>query len=552
MSDNRPFTFLVGGKAGTGVKSAATSAAELFRRWGRRSFQNDDYQSLIRGGHSFSTVTSACRPVFSQYRRADLVVCFDQRSVDAHRDDVADDGVLVFDRDNVKDGNGIGLPLSELAKGYPLPDLMLGVGALAVLGAAIGLTQEELSGLVADEYAHGREDNLRCAAAVYNEVPDSLKGRLELARTDEKFANIGGNEAIALGAAAAGLDLYFAYPMTPATSILHFLAAQGPELGVTAVHPENEIAVVNMAIGAAFAGARAMVGTSGGGYALMQEGFSLAGMTEAPLLCVVSSRPGPSTGVPTYTAQADLDLVLNSGHGEFPRIIASPGTVEQAYSLAADLLALAWRFQVPAVLLTEKHLSECRMSLDFRPDRAAWAEPLMRPQGEFKRYRSTDDGVSPLLFPPSDELIKWNSYEHDESGFTTEAPGPIAAMLDKRQRKAASIAGAVGRLEPLRVHGDKGPAIVTYGSNVMSVLEALACGGITARVVQPLFLEPLPVGQLAEFRDSRPVVVEQSVTGSFARLLRERAGIEPGVEIRRYDGRPFDPEELAARLKEAL
>ncbi|MBN2537507.1 2-oxoacid:acceptor oxidoreductase subunit alpha [candidate division WOR-3 bacterium] len=551
MKDHARFTFLVGGKAGTGVKSAATAAAELFRRLGRRSFQNDDYQSLIRGGHSFSTVTSACHPVFSQYRRADLAVCFDERSVDAHRDHIADKGVLVYDQDKVEDADGIGLPLSELAGEYPRPDLMLGVGALAVLGAAIGLKQVELAELVGDEYARGKQDNLKYAAAVYEKATESLKGRFELARTEEDFTNIGGNEAVALGAAAAGLDLYFAYPMTPATSILHFLAAHGPDLGVVAVHPENEIAVVNMAIGAAFAGARAMVGTSGGGYALMQEGFSLAGMTEAPLLCVVSSRPGPSTGVPTYTAQADLNLVLNSGHGEFPRVVASPGTVEQAFCLAADLLTLAWRFQVPAVLLTEKHLSECRMSLDFRPDRPAWAEPVTHAEGEFRRYRITGDGVSPLLFPPSDEVIKWSSYEHDEAGYTTEARPGITAMQDKRLAKAATLEQAVGELDTVRVHGE-GPLIVTWGSTLMSVLEALEFGGIAARVVQPLFLEPLPVRRLAELRGRKPVVVEQSATGSFARLLRERAGVEPGAEIRQYDGRPFDPEELAARLKEAL
>ncbi|NIN01507.1 MAG: 2-oxoacid:acceptor oxidoreductase subunit alpha, partial [candidate division Zixibacteria bacterium] len=356
---------------------------------------------------------------------------------------------------------------------------------------------------------------------------------------------------IALGAAAGGLDLYFAYPMTPSSAILHYLAAHSEELGVTAVHPENEIAVINMAIGAVFAGARAMVGSSGGGFALMEEAFSLAGALEAPLLCYMGSRPGPSTGVPTYTSQGDLDFAIHQGHGEFPRIVASPSTIEEAFYLAAEMLDLLWRFQTPGILLTEKHLAESRMTVDIDAKKAKWPEPVMHTGGEYKRYSDTGDGVSPLLFPPSKELVKWDSYEHDELGITTEDPNMIAKMQEKRQKKGRAIVEHMKGMRTVNVYGDKGPVIFTYGSTTLSVLEALRAGEIEATVVQPVYLEPLPVWKLEKHKGEYPIVVEQSCIGQFACLLREKAGIEPKVLIKKYDGRPFDPVELADKIKEA-
>jgi len=373
-----------------------------------------------------------------------------------------------------------------------------------------------------------------------------------LERGDKERPIVTGNEAIALGAAAGGLDTYYAYPMTPSSSILHYLAAHDKELGVTAVHPENEIAVINMAIGSAFAGAKAMVGSSGGGFALMQEAFSLAGMVEAPLLCYLGSRPGPSTGVPTYTAQGDLKFAINQGHGEFARIVASPGTMEEAFYLTAEMLDLVWRFQTPGIIFTDKHLAESRMTVDIEANKAKWPEPVMHPGGEYKRYLDTDNGVSPLLFPPSKELIRWDSYEHDELGVTTEEPDMIAKMQEKRNRKKKAVADCIMGMHTVNVHGDKGPVILTYGSTTMSVLEALRCGEIEAKVVQPIYLEPLPVWELERYRDGEVIIVELSCEGQFASLLREKVRIEPKSVIKKYDGRPFDPLELASRIKEVM
>ncbi len=550
MSRDR-FTFIVGGKAGEGIKKAGSSAANFFASMGRHVFQMDDYPSLIRGGHNFVAVSTATREITSHFMKADLVVGLDKRSYEAHRDHVADGGVVVYNSDAVEDGQGIGVAMTSEAQKYPNPGLRVGVSGAAALSAVIGLSVDEMSAFITKEYKRDLENNIPFATDIYRAVGEKAGGKFPLDKGDRERIMMTGNQAIALGAAAAGLDVYLAYPMTPATTVLHYLAAHDRELGVVTMQPESELAVINMALGAAAAGARTAVGTSGGGFALMEEAISLAGMAEVPILTILSARSGPSTGVPTYTEQGDLRFALSPGHGEFARTLASPGTVREAYTLAAELLELAWRFQSPAVLLTEKHLSESRMTLDLDIEDAAWAEPLMHEGGGYKRYLDTEDGVSPLLFPPSDELIQWTSYEHDELGVTTEDAAAIALMHDKRQRKSEAVTDHLRTMRTVNRFGQGDTIIFTYGSTTMSVLEALRVGGIDATVVQPVYLEPFPVWELEEYRDSNAIVVEQSAAGQFESLLAEKARIDAGARIRRYDGRPFEPEELAREIERA-
>ena len=544
------FTFIVGGKAGEGVRKAGTVAARLFANMRRRVFNMDDYQSLIKGGHNFSVISTATGEIKSHYNKADLVVALDKRSYQLHQNDLTDEGILVYNSDTLTDVKGVGVALTEEAKKYPNPNLRLGLGAVAALAAAIGCDKECLKGIIKKEYARDIENNITYAVTIYDLLYPQIGGKFKLKQGDKERPIISGNEAIALGAAAGGLDIYYAYPMTPSSSILHTLAALSEKLDLIAVHPENEIAVINMAIGSVFAGANAMVGSSGGGFALMEEAFSLAGMVEAPILCYLGSRPGPSTGVPTYTSQGDLFFAIHQGHGEFPRIVASPGSMEEAFYLAAEMLDLVWRFQTPGILLTEKHLAESRMTVDIDVNKAKLPEPLMYKTGEYKRYLDTENGISPLLFPPSNELIKWDSYEHDELGITTEDPETITRMQDKRNRKTEAIIDHLKSMHTVNVFGDKGPVIFTYGSTTLSVLEALRAGDIEATVVQPVYLEPLPLWELKKYRGNPVIVVEQSCTGQFATLLQEKIGIEPKAVIKKYDGRPFDPEELALKIKE--
>ena len=547
------FTFLVGCKAGEGVKKAGSVAAHIFSSMGRQVFQMNDYMSLIRGGHNFSVVSTSSRWITSQYMKANLVVNFDKRSCDTHINDVADGGIVIFNSDEQDDADGIGIPLSSEAEKYPMKKLMYGVGAVAILSSTIGMSIDQMNHSIKNQYPRGIEENIKFAESIYDMVKIGCQNKYPLERGYKTRPIITGNDAISLGALAGGLDTYFGYPMTPASSILHFLAKHANNFGLAVVHAESELAVINMAIGAAFTGAKSMVGTSGGGFALMTEGISLAGITETPILGVLSMRPGPATGVPTYTEQADLNFALSAGHGDFLRIVASPGTVEEAYYLTAEMLDLVWKFQTPGILLTEKHLSESSMTINLDIDKAKWVEPKMHNGGDYKRYRDTDDGVSPLLFPPSNEVIKWNSYEHDEIGITTESADVIAKMHNKRNKKLRKLIEHLKTQNTVNIiRGEHPINIFSYGSTYMSVLEALKYGGLNPTLVQPIYLSPLPIWELEEFRHQDNIVIEQSITGQFASLLKEKAGLNIKSVIKKYDGRPFDPIELSNKIKEVL
>ena len=547
------FTFLVGGKAGEGVKKAGSVAAHMFSNLDRHVFQMDDYMSLIRGGHNFSVVSTTPQWIGSHYMKANLVVNFDKRSYETHIDDIAENGIMVYNSDEQELETGIGISLTTEAEKYPMKKLMFGVGAIAILAAAIGFEKQQLNQIINDEYPSGIEDNIAFANKIYDMIYPHCGNKYNLQRGDKKRPIITGNEAISLGAIAGGLDVYYGYPMTPASTILHTLAREAENFGLAVVHAESEIAVINMAIGSTFTGARTMVGTSGGGFALMTEGFSLAGITEAPVLVILSQRPGPATGVPTYTEQADLAFALTAGHGDFLRIVASPRTVREAYYLTAEMLDLVWKFQTPGIILTEKHLSESSMTVEIDLEDTKWAEPKMHQDGDYKRYRDTTDGISPMLFPPSNQIIKWNSYEHDEYGITTENGQKIGFMHDKRNKKLGALIEYLKGQKTVRtIYGEHPTNIFTYGSTYMSVLEALRYGKMNPTTIAPIYLSPLPVWELKEFKEQDNIVIEQSSTGQFTKLLTEKAGLKIRTSIKRYDGRPFDPIELSKKIKEVL
>ncbi len=232
--------------------------------------------------------------------------------------------------------------------------------------------------------------------------------------------------------------------------------------------------------------------------------------------------------------------------------MASPGSVKEAFFLASEMLSLVWHFQTPGILLTEKHMSESRLTVDIDVEKSDWPDPLMHNGEEYNRYLDTSDGISPLLFPPSKHLIKWDSYEHDESGITTEDPDLIVMMHDKRRKKAQALLERMKKMRTVNLFGSSGPLIFAYGSTTMSVLEALRVRNIEAMVVQPVYLEPLPVWEFEGYRGSDAIVVEQSASGQFASLLKEKAGIDVKAVVKKYDGRPFEPVELAGMIGEVI
>jgi 2-oxoglutarate ferredoxin oxidoreductase subunit alpha len=366
---------------------------------------------------------------------------------------------------------------------------------------------------------------------------------------------VSGNEAISLGAVKAGLNMYIAYPMTPASAILHYLAANESELGVVTVHPESEIGVALMALGAAYAGARTMVGTSGGGFALMNEALSLAGQGELPIVIVEVQRPGPSTGVPTYTAQGDLGFVVHAGHGDILRVVLAPGDAEEAFYTAGLALNLAWKFQIPTFVLSDKHLSESIFSFEGDLDKIKPEKPLLwNNHGEYKRYSDTQNGISPLAFPGNPSaIVKATSYEHDENGITTEEPEAISQMQRKRLRKRKTLEDELEQYETVKVYGnpDSKTVLLCWGSTKGACIEVAEA--LDLKVVQPLLLEPMPVKALkkALFGADKIIDVEVNTTGQLAKLVSGH-GICIDDMVLRFDGRPFTADVLLDNIKEVL
>lgn len=553
---------VIGGEAGDGVRASGEVLGRIFNRHGHHTFVRDDYQSLIRGGHNFCQIRASSKIIRSHEDYADLVVALDQRSIRKHESRLNEDGKLIFDSDDLdySSDKGYGMPLSSMVEEVGGVDIMRNSAVIGAISYFYGLNLQIVKGVMEQAYGGRAEENVKLAERGYDHAQESFERIQDMGEKDRGDAPLlTGNQAISLGAAGAGLNVYLAYPMTPSTSILHFLAGNEDELDLTVVQPENEIGVINMALGSAYAGSRTMIASSGGGYSLMQEAVSLAGMSETPILIVECQRAGPSTGVPTYTAQSDLDLALNSGHGEFPRIVLAPGDPEEAFYRSGEALNLAWQHQVPVILLSDKHLSESRMTSPINPDEVGPEEPKLaeNPSEDYERYEITEDGVSPLAFPGTqDVMVKNTSYEHIESGYTTEDPEEIARMQEKRKRKLKGIEEDVLGREPVKVYGDEGAGnlIVGWGSTKGAILEAIDLLDESLKFVQPVYLRPFPSEEVSNHIDSADltIAVENNVTGQLAQLIGKETLREVDEKVLKFDARPYTPRDLAERLKEVL
>jgi len=530
---------LIGGEAGEGVKEAANLFARVLVNRGYWVFTYHDYPSLIRGGHNFSSIRFSTFPVKSPKRKADVIVALDSRSVREHLKDQKPNTLWIVDTSVNHEGKKY--PIKKMAKGVMRSSVILGI-----LLKTFGISAEE--GIEVLKEFKNFEENRRILFNAY-ETAEKIEN-LEIPE-NEKGEYISGSEAIALGAVDGGLNVYVAYPMTPASPVLHYLAAKKEEFGIKVVQPENEIGTINMVAGAVYAGGRAMTGTSGGGFALMTETLSMIGMAELPVVIYEAQRGAPSTGVPTYTEQADLLFVLFAGHGDFQRIVVAPGDAEECYVLTREALNLAWKFQVPVIILGSKNVAESYFTASITREKVIEEPEVWNGSGTYNRYKLTDSGISPLASPGTKgAVVKSNSYEHDEYGLTTEKPEVIAAMKEKRDRKGATINSYfLKRENTVKVSGDTSSkrVIITWGENG-SVCEEVG-KELGYKVVRPLYLEPFPFERIkSEIAESEEVVVvELSISGQFEKLLG-LYGITPTKRIRKYDTRPLFVEELLERL----
>ena len=549
-------TITLGGKAGQGVKASSKVVGELLNGLGYNVVILDDYPSLISGGHNFNRVTFSEEKVYATYKETDILIALDKSTVEKHRKNLKKEHYIIYDSSSfqIEDKNSIGILAEEFMKKADVPKRMKNSSFTGALCYLLGLDFEILIRVFEAIFKDKAGPNVKIAKLAYNHMKDNYKPFLKLKKQGEAKKLTTGNEEIAEGAVRAGLEIYIAYPMTPSSSILHYLAKKASDYNLKVVQPENEISVINMGLGAAYAGKRTMVGTSGGGFALMQEGFSLSGMSENPIVVVESQRVGPSSGVPTYTCQADMNFLLNAGHGEFPKIVAAPGTPDQAFYVAGELLNLAWKYQVPAILISDKNLSENQMNVVIDEKRIKKEEAKMFKGGKYKRYEITEDGVSPLAFPGTkDAVVKSTSYEHDEYGIAIEDAESIKKMQDKRFSKMRNLEEEIDKLETIKVYGGGDNVIVTWGSSIGSVLEAVKSLD-NIKVVQVIYLEPFPKKKVkAQLENAKRIIgVEENVTGQLCELISCKTGIKVDKKILKYDGREFEPSELNLQLKKEV
>ncbi len=547
------WSVLIGGRAGEGLNKAGMILCHLLQERGYHVYQYYDYPSLIRGGHNFSLIRAADRPVFAHRDRVDYLLALNQETVERHQWRLAEGGIIVFDASAVR-AEGVGLPLQAILKEVQAPDIARNTGIIAGFSCAAGIPRETLEQVLEREIPRGIESNLAVARKVYG-AGCTLRQIQELPR-GRRYPILTGNDATGIGLLAGGLSSFIAYPMTPTSNLLHFLAEHADRYRPKVGHPENEIGVMLMALGAAYGGERVAVGTSGGGFCLMTEGLSLAGMAEIPIVIVLGQRPGPSTGLPTYSCQTELSFAISAGQGEFPRLVVAPANPAQACRWSATALHLAWRYQVPAFVLVDKNVAEG--AADFDPD----GIPAIAPAGPVRwdgtgtygRYADTGDGISPWLSPPSPgQTVKVNSYTHDGRGISTEDPVLTARLQEKLQRKGAALAAEVATIQQVLSTGpaDARTVLLTWGSCTDPCIEVAGEHGL--RVVQPVVLWPFPAEALraALSGADRVLVVEQNTTAQLARLAAAE-GIAVHGRILKYDGRPFSLEDLEARVREAV
>ncbi|MDP2797925.1 MAG: 2-oxoacid:acceptor oxidoreductase family protein [Methanoregula sp.] len=481
----------------------------------------------------------------------DFVLALNEETIERHKEKYTQKTVIISNKDLVKNGSH-GIPVKAILAEEKAPAIMGNSALIGGFAKAAGIEWEVVDAVFRRHIPKGADQNLAVAKKAFN-LFDPLYPIKKCENLPQPL--VSGNEAIGLGLIRGGLDAYVSYPMTPSSGILHFLAEQKERFGITVVHPENEIAVILMALGFAYAGKKSAIGTSGGGFCLMTEGLSLAGMAEIPIVLVVSQRTGPSTGLPTYTGQSDLQFVLHAGQGEFPRMIVAPGDAQEALLWSETAMDIAWKCQCPAFILVDKTLSEGTYSLDPAAARNTSGAGLLLWDGKipYRRYEDTASGLSPMTFPGAkDAVVKVNSYMHDEAGITAEDAEISNQMTKKRLKKweylIEVMQGYPGVLQSGK--SDASTALLCWGSTKDVCEEAAAELGL--RVIRPVVLAPFPVDKIqkALMGVKRLIVVEENVTAQLA-ALAERHGIIIHEKILRYDGRPFTVEDLVSRVKEA-
>ena len=574
------FAIAVGGAPGQGIETAGKSISQICARYGLNVFTYTAYQSLIRGGHSFLTIRISSEPVANHGDKIDLIIALDANSVEKHLPHVAPGGALIYNSDHVKEPpkrDDIQLcPISykELTNDPDRKAKMLNVCmssvALQMVGIDLAVLEDIIVLALLKRTGQAVVDaNIAAARASYDYAAEHFTPfDVRFEKQDLPLAFGSGNTLMAMGGAAAGVKFYAAYPMSPSTGILHWMAPNARDLGIIVRQCEDEISVVNMVIGAAHAGARAMCATSGGGFALMSEAIGSAGMMEIPIVVVNVQRGGPSTGLPTKTEQGDLWQVLGASQGDFPKIVVSPTSIMDGFNTIPELFNLVDKFQCPGMVLTDLSLAEGHTT--FAPDSINWQPKIDRGEliagvdqtdGEYLRYQITDSGISPRAIPGTPghtHVVATDDHDEDGGLISDEFTNPHKRrdIMEKRQRKMEGIAEL---LPPPTLEGaeDAEITLIGWGSTHSVISEAaqmLTEAGLVTNHIHFKWLYPMDEDAVNEVlsKSAHAIIVECNYTGQFARFLRGETGFKADGHIRKYDGEPFMPHHIVDGARELL
>jgi 2-oxoglutarate ferredoxin oxidoreductase subunit alpha len=571
----------IGGAAGDGVASAGNTLALSVARQGLGVYAYNSYQSVIRGGHSYLRLRMSSKKPLNQGDQVNALIALNQDTLDRHLQELVSGGIALFNTAKIKPSYEppagaqlCPLPVPELTPAYKELPVMQNTVAVGAVIRLVGLDFTGLESVLQTTFAKKPnvvKVNVEAAKAGYDYADKHFKPFPKpLAKTNQKWALVTGNELLAMGAAFAGCRFYCAYPMSPATHVLEWMAAHAKEMGICVRQVEDEISVVNMTIGANHMGVRGMCATSGGGFALMTEAIGMAGIIETPLVVINVMRAGPSTGVPTKTEQADLNQALGASQGDFPRIIIAPLSMPDCFRTPAEAFNLADRFQCPVIILSDLLMSEGNETVDsgflnaeFDIDRGEIiTDSNGHTNGEpYLRYKDTPSGISPRALPGlPGHLYVSGTDEHDEDGVLISDvytdPVRRKKMVDKRVRKMSAV------LEHIPAPKLEGPAnaevtLVGWGSTwgvLVEAVERLNREGISTNHLQFKFLVPLHARETTAIlgKSRRIIIVENNQSGQFARHLRAETGIVAHGHIRKYDGEPFEPKHIVAGVKAIL
>lgn len=561
----KELTIKIAGEAGQGMQTVGFNLCKLFKKCGFYVFANQDYMSRIRGGNNFFQLRISEVPVYALRKHSDIIVTLDKPSISIHRETLKADGIIVIDKKKfniIEENLFLDIPMYEIAKNLGNEIFVNSVAYGALAGMAdveIGLVTETIKEAFLDKNEDIVEKNVAAAKSGYEFVKKEIKKEsfhMKAKKTKETML-INGNEAIALGAIRAGCKFYSGYPMTPSTSIMNEIAGYSKQFNIVVEQAEDEIAAINMAIGASFSGVRSMTATSGGGFCLMVEGISLSAMTETPVVVVDAQRPAPATGFPTRTEQADLLFVLSAGHGEFAKACFSPGSIEEAFYLTIHAFNLAEKYQIPVFILTDQHLADSYRNIDIlnqdspRPERFVISKELSKEVVNYKRYEFSDNGISRRAIPSwINDVIYADSDEHNEEGHITEDASMRVKMVEKRLHK--KMEGLIKEIiKPKAFNVEKAQIVLLGFGSTYGVLQEI-CEAFPDKFGFIHFSQvwPLPADSLVKLLEGKNKVftVENNATAQLAKLIRLQTPVNINNSILKFDGRPFDFDYLVEEL----